>query len=196
MYNYNIDRKERYKSMITENSKRLEFENLQDAMKTAKTLLKNGYQVYMNIEDDLGDGKIIVVIEYEWLDEELADGHYIYQTFEDEARIEAEIRQKRNKETNEDYIWGHEEGYQEGYDAGYDKGWQEGRTAGYIARKDEEDTDNFDADTPLTLCDDNDDNDDGNYSSWSEEHRRWFDAGYDEGYETAKYDFCDCPEED
>ena len=188
MYNNSIDRKERYKSMITDNKKRLEFENLQDAMKTAKNLLKNGYQVYMNIEDDLGDGKIIVVIEYEWLDEELADGHYIYQTFEDEARIEAEIRQKRNKETNEDYIWGHEEGYQEGYNAGYDTGWQEGRTAGYIARKDEEDA-------PLTLCDDNNDDDD-NYSSWSEEHRKWFDMGYDEGYTTAKYDFCDCPEDD
>ena len=130
--------------MTTENNKRLEFENLQDAMKTAKTLLKNGYQVYMNIEDELGDGKIIVVIEYEWLDEELADGHYIYQTFEDEARIEAEIHQKKDKETNEDA----------------------------------------------------DDEDDDNYSSWSEEHRKWFDMGYDEGYTTAKYNFCDCPEDD
>lgn len=158
--------------MITENNKRLEFENLQDAMKTAKTLLKNGYQVYMNIEDDLGDGKIIVVIEYEWLDEELADGHYIYQTFEDEARIEAEIRQKKDKETNEDYIWGHEEGYQAGWTAGYNEG--------YNTRRGEE----------------NADEDDDNYSNWSEEHRKWFDMGYNEGYTTAKYDFCDCPEDD
>lgn len=137
--------------MTTDNNKRLEIENLQDAMRIAKQLLKHGYQVYMNIEDDIGDGKIIVVIEYEWLDEELADGHYIYQTFEDEARIEAEIRQKK-------------------------------------------------ADTEETTenCEDNDDDDDyhGDYSSWSEEHRKWFDAGYNEGYTTAKYDFCDCPDED
>lgn len=157
--------------MITENSKRLEFENLQDAMRIAKALLKNGYQVYMNIEDDIGDGKIIVVIEYEFVDDDLAEGHYIYQTFEDEARIEAEIRQKKDKETNEDYIWGHEEGYQEGW------------TAGYNARLGEE--------TP-----DDADEDDDNYSSWSEEHRKWFDAGYNEGYTTAKYDFYDCPEDD
>ena len=147
--------------MITENNNRLEFENLQDAMKTAKTLLKNGYQVYMNIEDDLGDGKIIVVIEYEWLDEELADGHYIYQTFEDEARIEAEIRQKRNKETNEDYIWGHEEGYQAGWTAGYQK------------RMDEED------------CYANSDYDDGYNEGYDKGHKDGYEQGYDEGYETG-----------
>lgn len=147
--------------MITENNKRLEFENLQDAMKTAKTLLKNGYQVYMNIEDDLGDGKIIVVIEYEWLDEELADGHYIYQTFEDEARIEAEIRQKRNKETNEDYIWGHEEGYQEGWSKGYDEGYQK--------RMSEEDCEA-----------------DGSYDEgYQDGYSNGYEDGYDEGYETG-----------
>lgn len=156
--------------MITRNNKRLEFENLQDAMETAKLLMKNGYQVYMNIEDDIGDGKIIVIIEYEYLDDDLADGRYIYKSYYDEAHEEVEDNsQKKDKETNEDYIWGHEEGYQEGWSAGYN------------ARMGEE--------TP------NDDYDD-DYSSWSEEHRRWFDAGYDEGYETAKYDFCDCPEED
>ena len=83
--------------MITENNKRLEFENLSDAMKTAKTLLKNGYQVYMNIEDELGDGKIIVVIEYEWLDEELADGRYIYKSYYDDAHEEDEDEDDRQK---------------------------------------------------------------------------------------------------
>ena len=111
--------------MITENTKRLEFENLQDAMKTAKTLLKNGYQVYMNIEDDLGDGKIIVVIEYEWVDEDLADGHYIYQTFEDEARIEAEIRQKKVDKESEDYLAGHADGFQAGWTCGYERRMEE-----------------------------------------------------------------------
>ena len=148
--------------MITDNSKRLEFENLQDAMKTAKHLLKNGYQVYMNIEDDLGDGKIIVVIEYEWLDEELADGHYIYQTFEDEARIEAEIRQKKDKETNEDYIWGHEEGYQAGWTAGYQK------------RVDEENADDYDRDN------------NGIYDEgYQDGYSNGYEDGYDEGYETG-----------
>ncbi len=161
--------------MITDNKKRLEIENLQDAMRIAKQLLRNGYQVYMNIEDDIGDGKIIVVIEYEWLDDDLADGRYIYKSYYDDAHEEDEDdRQKKDKETNEDYIWGHEEGYQEGW------------TAGYNARMGEE--------TP----DDDKDNDDYNddYSNWSEEHRKWFDRGYNAGYTTAKYDFCDCPEDD
>ena len=162
--------------MITENNKRLEFENLQDAMKTAKTLLKNGYQVYMNIEDDLGDGKIIVVIEYEWVDEDLADGHYIYQTFEDEARIEAEIRQKNVDKESEDYLAGHADGFQAGW------------TCGYERRMEEENPDDVKEET------DDDYNDD--YSNWSEEHRKWFDRGYNEGYTTAKYDFCDDPEDD
>ena len=152
MYNNNIDRKET-KSMITENNKRLEFENLQDAMKTAKTLLKNGYQVYMNIEDDLGDGKIIVVIEYEWVDEDLADGHYIYQTFEDEARIEAEIRQKKFEQTADEYAEDYydrnknkvyKDGYDDGFDAGVDDGYDKGYQAGYERRTEEETADDYD----------------------------------------------------
>lgn len=154
--------------MITENNKRLEFENLQDAMKTAKTLLKNGYQVYMNIEDDaLGDGKIIVVIEYEWVDEDLADGHYIYQTFEDEARIEAEIRQKKDRETNEDYIWGHQEGYQ--------AGWQEG----YQKRIDEENAEN--------------DYDRDNNGVYNDGYDNGYEDGYSEGYDMG---FSDGREDD
>ena len=130
--------------MITENNKRLEFENLQDAMKTAKTLLKNGYQVYMNIEDDLGDGKIIVVIEYEWVDEDLADGHYIYQTFEDEARIEAEIRQKKFEQTADEYAEDYYDRYDDGFDAGVDDGYDKGYQAGYQKRMDEETADDYD----------------------------------------------------
>lgn len=129
--------------MITGNNKRLEFENLQDAMETAKNLMKNGYQVYMNIEDDLGDGKIIVVIEYEYVDDDLADGYYEYHYYDEEVE---EPEQSK-----------------------------------------EDDDNDFDEDIPLTLCDDVD----GDYSSWSEEHRKWFDAGYDEGYQTARHDCCD-----
>ena len=148
--------------MITENNKRLEFGNLQDAMKTAKTLLKNGYQVYMNIEDDIGDGKIIVVIEYEWLDEELADGHYIYQTFEDEARIEAEIRQKKVDKESEDYLTGHAEGFQAGW------------TCGYERRKEEETADDYDRDN------------NGIYNEGYEDgYSNGYEDGYDEGYETG-----------
>lgn len=170
--------------MITENNKRLEFENLQDAMETAKNLMKNGYQVYMNIEDDLGDGKIIVVIEYEYVDDDLADGRYIYKSYADEVSEEEENRQKKDKETADDGKEEIDKSNGEMYDKGYRHGWSSGYEIGYNVAYDE-----------ITHHEDNDDVD-GNYSNWSEEHRRWFDAGYDEGYETAKYDFCDCPEED
>lgn len=169
--------------MITENNKRIEFENLQDAMRIAKALLKNGYQVYMNIEDEIGDGKIVVIIEYEFVDEDLANGHYIYKSFTDEANEEVEeVSQKKDDKESEDYLAGHAEGFEAGW------------TCGYERRREEE------ADTEETTenCEDSDDDDDyhDDYSSWSEEHRKWFDAGYDEGYATAKYDFCDYADED
>lgn len=148
--------------MITGNVKRIEFENLHDAMRIAKALLKNGYQVYMNLEDEIGDGKIIVVIEYEFVDEDLANGHYIYKSFTDEANEEVENSQKRDKEVNEDYIWGHEEGYQAGWTAGYQK------------RVDEETADDYDRDN------------NGIYNEGYEDgYSNGFEEGYDEGYETG-----------
>lgn len=152
--------------MITGNVKRIEFENLKDAMRIAKALLKNGYQVYMNIEDDIGDGKIIVVIEYEFVNEDLAEGHYIYKSFTDEAQEEVENRQKKDKETNEDYIWGHEEGYQAGWTAGYQK------------RVEEETADEYDRESNGIY-------DEGYEDGYTNGHSDGYEEGYEEGYETG-----------
>lgn len=153
--------------MVTGNVKRIEFENLKDAMRIAKALLKNGYQVYMNIEDDLGDGKIIVVIEYEFVNEDLAEGHYIYKSFTDEAQEEMENSQKKDKEVNEDYIWGHEEGYQAGWTAGYQKRVEE-ETA----------DDDYDRESNGIY-------DEGYEDGYTNGHSDGYEEGYEEGYETG-----------
>lgn len=152
--------------MITGNVKRIEFENLKDAMRIAKALLKNGYQVYMNIEDDIGDGKIIVVIEYEFVNEDLAEGHYIYKSFTDEAQEEVENSQKKRKDADEDYIWGHEEGYQAGWTAGYQK------------RVEEETADDYDRESNGIY-------DEGYEDGYTNGHSDGFEEGYEEGYETG-----------
>lgn len=161
VYNYSIDRKEN-KSMVTGNVKRIEFENLKDAMRIAKALLKNGYQVYMNIEDEIGDGKIIVVIEYEFVNEDLANGHYIYKSFTDEAQEEAKNSQKKNIDADESYRLGHAEGYQTGWTAGYQK------------RVDEETADDYDRES------------NGIYSEGYEDgYSNGYEEGYSEGYDTG-----------
>lgn len=152
--------------MVTGNVKRIEFENLKDAMRIAKALLKNGYQVYMNIEDDIGDGKIIVVIEYEFVNEDLAEGHYIYKSFTDEAQEEVGNSQKKDKETNEDYIWGHAEGYQAGWTAGYQK------------RVEEETADDYDRESNGIY-------DEGYEDGYTNGHSDGYEEGYEEGYETG-----------
>lgn len=149
--------------MVTGNVKRIEFENLKDAMRIAKALLKNGYQVYMNIEDEIGNGKIIVVIEYEFVDEDLANGQYIYKSFTDEAQEEVEeVSQKKDKEENGDYLRGHAEGFEAGWSVGYQR------------RIDEENADDYDRDN------------NGIYSEGYEDgYSNGYEEGYDEGYETG-----------
>lgn len=152
--------------MVTGNVKRIEFENLKDAMRIAKALLKNGYQVYMNIEDEIGDGKIIVVIEYEFVDEDLAEGHYIYKSFTDEAQEEVENSQKKDKDTDEQYRLGHAEGYQAGWSEGYQK------------RMNEETADDYDRESNGIYSE-------GYEDGYTNGHSDGYEEGYEEGYETG-----------
>lgn len=152
--------------MVTGNVKRIEFENLQDAMRIAKALLKNGYQVYMNIEDEIGDGKIIVVIEYEFVDEDLANGRYIYKSFTDEAQEEVENSQKKNGNESEDYLRGHAEGFEAGWSVGYQR------------RVDEETADDYDRESNGIYSE-------GYEDGYTNGHSDGFEEGYSEGYETG-----------
>lgn len=152
--------------MVTGNVKRIEFENLKDAMRIAKALLKNGYQIYMNIEDDIGDGKIIVVIEYEFVNEDLAEGHYIYKSFTDEAQEEVENSQKKGVDADEQYRLGHAEGYQTGWTAGYQK------------RVEEETADDYDRESNGIYSE-------GYEDGYTNGHSDGFEEGYEEGYETG-----------
>ena len=91
----------------------------------------------------------------------------VYQTFEDEARIEAEIRQKKVDKESEDYLAGHADGFQAGW------------TCGYERRIDEENADDgYDRD---------------NNGVYNDGYDNGYEDGYSEGYDMG---FADGREDD
>lgn len=119
-------------------------EDKEKALKMVDLLLETGYVVYMYNEEN-----ITIVVEYEYQDDDIASGYYVYVPEEKIDAVERALYQDEDSDEDEEADGQKkDEGAYKYYTKGRTDGYQVGYNAGYQKRMDEEDTDansNYDA---------------------------------------------------